>query len=637
MDSILNRRDILQTLEYNSLNKINLHKQNLNKEQTVMMDNTINHLIETLFNNISNLEPKKQREELLKYLIYDITNYKIYYAMGVSYSSDNMLSEARAFYSLAIKYNPDFIDSYLNLSLTYHHIDNEKAIYILEYAKKIKKDNRLLNTLAVYYADVYRYEDAEATFLEVINDKTSSDDVKRKSLINLAVIVSSIGDNYKSLKYFDECEPYIQKTNEIKDKASLLQNKLLIMNNLFINDIEDHYKYDGYKYIYEEHLKINNIYKNVLRYSTYTKSKKIRVGYVSSDFRNHVVSKFIYDIFKYYNTNDFDVVCYYNYKTEDIISAEIRKLKVEWHNIYGKDDLTVAKLIHSHSIDILIDLNGHTDGNRIGVFAHKPAKIQANYLGYPNTTGLKEIDYRFTDKITNPPDSKQLHSEKLVYINDCFIIYNNLNIRLETHTFAEMPLNYQNLNNNYIVFSAINRPSKSNKYMFDIWSKVLNNVPNSKFLVKSKSKLSIESMKMKYKQMLNISEDRLIILPFQESNDLYFDIFNKIDVLLDTFPYSGTTTTCDALYMGTPVITLYNKDCHAQNVSTSIIKNLKNDKISEEFIAYSENEYIEKCKNITKERVNIYKNILRPIFLRSMDPHKFIKNYETCLKNLIIN
>jgi len=624
-----------------------------------LMQTITNMLINTVSSKMNSETNAIQRRELMKLLFYEPNNWKIYYMIGHLFNLDNMRDESKTFYRLSLFKKNDFMEAALNFALLYHGIDNNKALQVLEHAAKVTENNemKILNTLAVVYADSYRYEDAEKILLNIISNEKTDPDTRIKALSNIGVIVSSMGDNYRSLRYFKDCLKTIEGGS---GNINLHQNKLLILNNVFISDINEIYQdefnekcKDGYEYIFQEHLKITELCKNIKKFTkkelknrpwrdpSTGKLRIIRIGYVSSDFRNHVVAKFMYDILKNH-TSAFQIFCYFTWKAEDHISMELKKLNVNWKHLYQKTDLEIANVIINDEIDILFDLGGHTDSNRISMFAMKPAPILVNYLGYPNTTGLSSIDYRLVDKIVNPIHSKQKHSEKLIFKENCFINYNPLNYAIGKG-IIELPQNPKrnSANPNEIIIAAINRPAKNNKRLFDVWAEILKYLPSAKFCIKVKSRCDQEYIKNYYLSNLKISADRLIITDFKPSNDSYFDLFNDIDILLDSFPYSGTTTTCDSLYMGVPVITLYNKDIHSHNVSSSIILNVHNSSrknigicdIYNDMVATNEEGYIRKCILLTKNKKKLiyYRNNLRKLFLDSMNISEFISDYENVL------
>ena len=638
-------------------------------------------------------KPEDQRRtEMFKLLYYDPTNFYLYYLIAFSFKIENLLDQARSFFRLSLIHNHNHIDSYLELSILYHKIDNYFAIKLLEKASSIDpNDKRVTNTLAIFYADNNRYEDAERLLKPLTIDEKIPLDVRVKGLINLGVIVSSMGQNERSIKYLDLAEKLALKADlgSLRDKArmGILQNKLLILNNIHTSDqqpdqeqkqetetgpkiiqfdlqgqkiefdraeIEDQYDYlhsysDKYEYVLNEHLKINTVFTGYKRFyetdldlnrareiikerRSHRPNNKIKIGYVSYDLRNHVVSKFIHNILKDHDRSKFEVYCFYTYKIHDQITVKLKALNMHWFDVCAMNDLEIATLIKKEEIDILVDLNGHTDGNRLGIFAHKPAPIQITYLGYPNTSGLKEIDYRITDSIADHPETKQLYSEKLLRLKKSFITYHPMICSVQNTSFFDIELDWKKPVDEPIIFGAINRPAKNNPELLKTWARLLQEVPQSKFLIKVKSICDQQDVIEFYLKELNLTKDRLIFVEYMKSNDDYFRLFNKVDILLDTFPYSGTTTTCDALYMSVPVITLYNKNCHSQNVSASILTNIE----LPEFIAKTTDEYINIAKALADPyKVYEYRKIIRARFINYMASDVFIKDYENTLESIL--
>ena len=285
----------------------------------------------------------------------------------------------------------------------------------------------------------------------------------------------------------------------------------------------------------------------------------------------------------------------------------------------------MAVLINNYHIDILFDLNGHTTNSRLGIFSYKPAPIQITYLGYPNTTGLSYIDYRITDCIADHMETKQIYSEKLLRMPNCFLLYEHefTNQNRKIRTIAK---------NDKVILASFNKESKNTKYVLNVWRKILNETSNTQLVIKLDS---FDGMKEKidyYTKELNVDKDRLLLINRTDDQG-YLNLFSGVDILLDTFPYSGTTTSCHALYNSIPIVTLYNKDYHAHNVTSSI---LINSNLSE-FVAYSEEEYVNITKGLIEnpEKINNYKNSrVRDQFLKLMKPSEFMKSYEKILINL---
>ncbi|GAM21190.1 hypothetical protein SAMD00019534_043650, partial [Acytostelium subglobosum LB1] len=297
-------------------------------------------------------------------------------------------------------------------------------------------------------------------------------------------------------------------------------------------------------------------------------NKRITIGYMSPDFFTHSVSFFIDGILKNHNKEDYDIICYSNVTKEDETTSRLQSYNHTWRNIVKMSDLDVAKLIAEDQVDIIVDLAGHTSSNRLDVLAYKPAPLAISYLGYPNTTGLPTIDYKLTDEYTDPLNTGQKFTEELYRLPRCFLNYTPPPFNLDITS----PLD----TNGYITFGSFNVISKYSDIVLQTWAKILHLVPNSKLYLKGKAFACPSTTATFVERMthLGIDKDRTILSPLFANQREHLLSYNRMDISLDTFPYAGTTTTCESLWMGVPVITLAGNS-HAHNVGRSIVKQLK--------------------------------------------------------------
>lgn len=299
---------------------------------------------------------------------------------------------------------------------------------------------------------------------------------------------------------------------------------------------------------------------------TYNSDKRIRVGYVSPDFREHSVSFFIEPVLALHNHERFEVFGYYSNQQIDATTTRIRGYFDHWRDIHAVPDIQAAELIRNDNIDILVDLSGYTASSRVLVFAYKPAPIQITWIGYPNTTGLSAIDYRITDPVADPaPSSDSLYTENLLRMPDTFLCYKPPGKSL---SIAPPPSD----ENGYITFGSFNNLSKINDSVIEVWAKILDGIPNSKLFLKSFAldDLWVQDRIITRFSKYNIPTQRLILRGIDASLASHLQRYAQIDIALDPFPYNGTTTTCEALWMGVPVISL-SGESHRQRVGASIL------------------------------------------------------------------
>jgi protein O-GlcNAc transferase len=278
--------------------------------------------------------------------------------------------------------------------------------------------------------------------------------------------------------------------------------------------------------------------------------KRLRIGYLSPDFRYHSCAWFIEPLLSAHNRQEVEIFCYSNVLKADSMTERLKKLADSWHNIRNLDADAVASMIQSHEIDILLDLAGHTSDNFLSVFHYKPAPIQAAWLGYPGSTGLSTIDYRLSDFLLTPTDTPEYFSEKIWNLERPAHCYR------PPQAFKLLPLPAEQ--NGYITFGSFNNLLKVNLETIALWAKALRAVNSSRILIKSRQ-LSDPEICKKFIQAFRaegIAENRVELVVSFTGLEAHLNYYNRIDIALDTFPYNGATTTLEALWMGVPVITL---------------------------------------------------------------------------------
>ena len=293
--------------------------------------------------------------------------------------------------------------------------------------------------------------------------------------------------------------------------------------------------------------------------------RKLRIGYVSPDFCDHPVAKFIEPVLMNHNRETFDIYCYADCQRQDIVGRRIRAMSLCWRDINNMTDQQVSHIIRDDKIDILIDLAGHTSGNRLMVFARKPAPVQMSYCGYPNTTGLPAIDYYITDNILDPDGADSFYVERLLHIPGCFCCF-------------KPPANAPDVNklpalkNGYVTFGSFHPLMRINECVIDLWCSVLRAIPDSRLrIVRNTLAGSVR------KRIENdFAKHGMAMHRIELTNEIpaqgYLHLYDNIDISLDTLPWSGHTLACESLWMGVPVITLYGNR-HAGRMATSILRN----------------------------------------------------------------
>lgn len=310
--------------------------------------------------------------------------------------------------------------------------------------------------------------------------------------------------------------------------------------------------------------------------------RRLKIGYVSPDFRTHSVAYFFEWLLCSHNDREVETYCYSATRQRDETTERLQQAASVWRDISSLDDAAFIRQVCSDSIDILVELSGHTAGNRLTAFAARAAPVQVTYLGYPATTGLSRIDYRLTDERADPPGMEDYYSERLVRIPDCFLCYRPPSM---APAVSPAPL----IRNGFVTFGSFNNLAKINERVIALWSDILQAVPDSRLLIKNPS-LTDAATAARYRAMFearDIAADRVELLGLVVDQQAHLDTYQHVDIALDTLPYNGTTTTCEALYMGVPVITLAGTT-HAGRVGLSLLGNLGLD----ELVARTPDDYV---------------------------------------------
>jgi predicted O-linked N-acetylglucosamine transferase (SPINDLY family) len=276
---------------------------------------------------------------------------------------------------------------------------------------------------------------------------------------------------------------------------------------------------------------------------------RVRLGYVSPDFRNHTIPRFIGATLERHSRERFEVFCFSGVEQPDETTARIRSHVERWRDVAGLPDERLAQIIGDDGIDILVDLRGHAAGSRMTLFAARAAPVQINMVGYFDTTGLPAMDYRLTDAFQDPPGaSEKFHTEQLLRMRGTCWCYRADDV---TPPVTDTPA----VANGYVTFGTLNKIIKMSRRCAQLWAQVLDAVPRSRLLVSVGSAGAVDPVRDRLCSA-GIPKDRVDIEPRTAGRRQYLERFGRIDVALDTFPFNGITTSCDGLWMGVPLVSL---------------------------------------------------------------------------------
>jgi predicted O-linked N-acetylglucosamine transferase (SPINDLY family) len=320
--------------------------------------------------------------------------------------------------------------------------------------------------------------------------------------------------------------------------------------------------------------------------------RRVRLAFLSPDLRNHAVATFLQPLVEHLDRKRFEIFLYHDHHRFDGVSGRLRALADRWRNFVGQGDATVAAAVRADAPDVLVDLAGHTHHNRMALLAQRLAPVQVNYLGYANTTGLDAMDFRFTDSVADPEgEADELHTERLVRFAPVAWAYTP---SVDAPEVAPPP----SAGGAPFTFGCFNNLSKINSATLRMWRRVLEAVPGSRLLLKG---LRMDEARMRARlDAEGIPADRSLLLTPVTSMREHLATYAQVDVALDPHPYNGTTTTCEALWMGVPVITL-SGDRHASRVGTSLVTAVGH----AEWSAESEAAYVAKAAGLAADAARL--------------------------------
>ncbi|HUK05585.1 MAG TPA: tetratricopeptide repeat protein [Burkholderiales bacterium] len=324
--------------------------------------------------------------------------------------------------------------------------------------------------------------------------------------------------------------------------------------------------------------------------------RRLNVGYVSPNFHRHSVASFLEPLLAAHDRDSVRVFCYSGVQQPDEVTARLRGMADEWRDLRGMDANAAARLIREDRIDVLVDLAGHTGGGRPLLFARKPAPVQVAWLGYPNTTGLAQMDWRLTDEVADPPgESDRIHSEKLVRLADGFLCF-------QPEAGSPEPGEPPSAASGSVTFGCFNNLAKVTPEMVALWSRLLGAVPGSRLMMKAHALGSASARKRLQEEFAagGVVAGRIVLLGPEDSAAGHLGRYREVDIALDTYPYNGTTTTCEALWMGVPVVTLAGPT-HVTRVGASLLKRVGLD----DLVAASPDAYVARASALANDAARL--------------------------------
>jgi len=540
---------------------------------------------------------------------------EIYNNRGITLNALDRLEEATKSYQRACRVAPDYAEAYYNLGITLQGMRRlEDAIYSYRCALLLKPDHAsAYNNLGNLCQEIGRLREAEASCRAALQIRPRY----AEACYNLGITLQDLG-------HLDEAQAkYVQALNLKPDYLEAIDNLLLLLN--YVSDCSAT-QYLGWAGYYGERVR-ERVAAKFTSWSCPEQPTRLRVGFVSGDIGNHPVGYFLESLLNCLDPASMELLAYPTVDRNDEVTARIRYLVASWKPLYGMGDGAAAQLIHDDGVHVLIDLSGHTRGNRLPVFAWKPAPVQVSWLGYFASTGVKEIDYFLGDRYTARTDEACHFTEKLWQLPECHMCFTAPDVPLEV---APLPAR----TSGEITFGCFNNLTKINDAVITVWTKILRALPRSRLFLKTRqlAEASIRETTRRRFAGLGVGADRLIMEGWSPREE-YLAAYHHVDIALDPFPYPGGTTSIEALWMGVPTITKRG-DRFLAHQGESIAHHAG----LSDWIAADEEEYVSKAIAFASDPDQLahLRSGLRQQLLTSplIDAPRFAQHFEAALRDI---
>ena len=576
------------------MSKIDItHKKAIHSFQLGQFEQAI-----TLLKEVLRINPSK--EEAIFYL-------------ANSFKEIESYNEAISLYHRLIDLNSKKVNYLINLALLYKNVGKiNKSIELFKQVFLKDPNNiegyfnfgNLLRDIGQFHASINCYEKCiglNPSFFDALNN-----------LANVQFLLGNIDDSIKIYR----------KTLSIRPKDPYVFNNYLCTLSYSVKSSNETILLESKKFnkLLEQEVKFYSE-----SYIDSSNKNKLRIGFVSGDFRSHPVGYFLRPLLENLDKDKFDIFSFSNNPFDDSYTLTLKNFFDSWLDIKSLSDKTVAELVYKSEIDFLIDLSGHTGHNRLPIFAFRPARFQLTWLGYWSTTGVNEIDYIIGDPHIMPPNNDKFYTEKVLRLPNtrwCYSMENYLDNKNESF----------NLKKEKFTFGYMGNFAKVNKEVIDVWISLLKEFPDTNIFLKSRVFLDTEIKKMFENFFINQKiNPKRVTLEAHGNKEEYLRSFLKLDIFIDTYPFSSGTTIIDSLSMGTPVLTRYG-DTAISREGYSILKNLALDA----WAVKNKQSLINEFRSILEsDLVNIKSNIKERIFQSEIfDGKKFARDFEVLLENL---
>jgi len=537
---------------------------------------------------------------------------EIHCNLGVALMELGQLRDAAASYRRALQIKPDFVDAYCNLGIALEELGElDSAVASFIRALQLNPDfSQAYCNLGNTLMNLGQYDNAAKNCRQAIKIKPDFVD----AYCNLGIALTFLGQ-------LDDAMAYFRRALEIKPDHVEARDGMLFSLNYTANHTSSYRIEQARQY---GRVIAAQVSARFTAWECDAQPERLRIGLMSGDFLSHPVGFFLEGLLAHINPARIELIAYPTYHKHDELTSRIRPYFSLWHPLFGKNGVDSARQIHTDGVHILIDLSGHTSHNRLPVFAWKAAPVQASWLGYFATTGVAEIDYFLADEVGIPKDLQLQFTESIWYLPDtrlCFTAPKN------DLPVASLPA----LKNGHITFGCFQNLAKAGDNVLETWGKILAALPDAKLRIQCKQLSKPEQVEqfLQHLQRYGIDNSRVTTRGLT-NRATYLAAHAEVDLILDTFPYPGGTTTCEALWMGVPTLTLAGDSLlERQGASLLTAAGLA------QWVATSKEDYVTKAvafssdlKHLAELRAGLRQQVLAsPLF----DAPRFARNFEDAL------
>jgi protein O-GlcNAc transferase len=510
-------------------------------------------------------------------------------SLGAAYQALELFAEAERCHQRALALDPHNAMVLNNLGITLVSLRRrEEAIAVFQQAIQLSPDDpELLNNLGAALRTQKRYDEAIDYYRQalVLRPNFAQAHHNLGTVLQAQGLLAEAADSFQQALELqpDWASARLSLGAALAEQGRLDEAQQCLLHALRLKP-HDHVAHSGYLFtlnydpqidsaqLFAEHRRWVQQQVRLLGCGTHDNSsdpdRRLRIGYVSPDFRAHAAASFLEPILKHHDREQVETFCYSDVATPDEKTAYLRSRVEHWRETVGMANDQLADLIAQDQIDLLIDLAGHTQDNRLLLFARKPAPVQISYLGYPCTTGLPAMDYRLVDAITDPPGEPCCHSEELVHLEPVFCCY-----APPPNAPPVAPVPAQRSGS--ITFGSLHKLEKLNDAVLDLWCRILQELPSARLLLARHvlQGKTADYWRQRFQER-GLDSTRIVLRPIEPVNLQHLRVYDEIDIALDTFPWNGHTTACEALWMGVPVLTLRGQR-HASRMVASVLTSLE--------------------------------------------------------------